>query len=79
MMLSVLKTVKRGKGNLRGRIPRSGNEGGFGGGGGAPENRFGEAALFLVLTIYTSIRNNDCCHRTEQCGELPDARTPRGL
>lgn len=29
------------------------------------ENRLREAALFLVSTIYTSIRNNDGCHRME--------------
>lgn len=43
-------------------------------------NRPGEeAALFLVPTIYTSIRNNDGCHLTEQQRELLDADTPESL
>lgn len=42
-------------------------------------NGLGEAALFLVPTIYTSIRNNDGCHRTEQERELLDANAPRSL
>lgn len=42
-------------------------------------NSLREAALFLVSTIYTSIRNNDGCHRTEQERELLDANAPRSL
>lgn len=39
-------------------------------------NNHGEAALFLVSTIYTSIRNNDGCHRTERPKELLEANAP---
>lgn len=47
--------------------------------GSAVENSLREAALFLVSTIYTSIRNNDGCHRTEQKRELLDVNAPGSL
>jgi len=43
------------------------------------ENRLREAALFLVPTIYTSIRNNDGCRRMEQERELLDVNAPGSL
>lgn len=43
------------------------------------ESRLREAALFLVSAIYTSIRNNDGCHRTEQERELLDANASGSL
>lgn len=46
---------------------------------GTVENRLREAALFLVPTIYTSIRNNDGCRRMEQERELLDANAPGSL
>jgi len=46
---------------------------------GTVENRLREAALFLVPTIYTSIRNNDGCRRMEQKRALLDANAPGSL